>query len=71
MPTFKSFSLKPFDINRSSFSPEETAYFDFYNINFSLINDTAIQHNFGYFILGSFSIATHYYSSKEFKKTVV
>ena len=71
MSAFTSFSLKPFDTERFTFSDAENTYFDFYHINFSQVNDCPIRHNFGYLILDSFSIATHFYSSREFSKTVV
>ena len=75
MPTFHTFSLKPFSIDRTSFTDEEIAYFDFYGINFSEAicesNHIATSHNFGYYILDSFSIATHYFSSPNFSKTIV
>jgi len=71
MTAFTPFALKPFDFSRKSFTQAENDYFRFYDLDFSTVNQQAIDHNFGYFILSHFTIATHYFSNKAFKKTAI
>ena len=71
MQSFPPFPLSVFSTEPQSFTPAESAYFDFYNIHFTKAAGQPLQHNFGYLILSSFSIATHLYTSKAFTKTAV
>ncbi len=69
MEAFSPFALKPFDLSRSEFTNSEKAYFSFYGLDFPELSD--VHHRFGYCVVDSFTISTHYFFADTFTETVV